>query len=108
MRLSWKGSCEYDEAIRLFLADVVHKNVKVFQMYFKNDFLNRKLPEEVYVTQPLGFPDPKYHNHVYRLDKALYGLKRAPRAWYDTLLTFLLSKGFEHGKIDNTLILVQI
>ena len=72
-------------------------------MDVKSAFLNGKLSEEVYVAQPPGFPDAKYPNHVYRLEKALYGLKQASRAWYDTLSTFLLSKGIERGKIDNSL-----
>ncbi|KAJ9551930.1 hypothetical protein OSB04_015975 [Centaurea solstitialis] len=55
--------------------------------------------------RPPGFVDPKFPDHVYKLNKALYGLKQASRAWYDTLSTFILSKGFEHGKIDSTLFL---
>ena len=46
---------------------------------------------------------PKYPNHVYKLDKALYGIKQAPRAWYDCLKNFLLKQGFEIGKADATL-----
>ncbi|KAJ9547080.1 hypothetical protein OSB04_019623 [Centaurea solstitialis] len=93
------------EAIRLFLAFAAHMNFNVFQMDIKNAFLNGKLNEEVYVAQPSGFVDPKFSDHVYKLNKALYGLKQAPRDWYDTLSTFLLSKGFERGKIDSTLFL---
>ncbi|KAJ9546541.1 hypothetical protein OSB04_019084 [Centaurea solstitialis] len=93
------------EAFRLFLTFVAHMNFKVFQMDIKNAFLNGKLNEEVYVAQPPGFVDPTFPDHVYKLNKALFGLKQAPRAWYDTLSTFLLSKGFERGKIDSTLFL---
>ncbi|KAJ9546528.1 hypothetical protein OSB04_019071 [Centaurea solstitialis] len=93
------------EAIRLFLAFAAHMNFKVFQMDIKNAFLNGKLNEEDYVAQPPGFVDPKFPDHVYKLNKALYGLKQAPRTWYDTLSTFLLSKGFERGKLDSTLFL---
>ena len=49
-------------------------------MDVKSDFLNRELEEELYVEQPPGFVDSKFPNHVYRLDKALYRLKQAPRA----------------------------
>nr|GEW63055.1 hypothetical protein [Tanacetum cinerariifolium] len=50
--------------------------------------------EEVYVAQPDGFVDPDHPEKVYRLRKALYRLKQAPRAWYDKLLKFLTLKGF--------------
>ncbi|KAJ9566817.1 LOW QUALITY PROTEIN: hypothetical protein OSB04_002783 [Centaurea solstitialis] len=93
------------EEIRLFLAFAAHMNFKVFQMDIKNAFLNGKLNEEVYVAQPPGFVDPKFPDHVYKLNNALYGLKQAPHALYDTLSTFLLSKGFVRGKIDSTLFL---
>jgi len=63
------------EAIRIFLAYTAHKKFTVFQMDVKSVFLNGELEEEVYVEQPPGFVDPKYPNHVYRLDKALYCLK---------------------------------
>ena len=44
-------------------------------MDVKSDFLNGPLKELVYVKQPPGFEDPELPNHVYKLDKALYGLK---------------------------------
>ncbi|KAI3758686.1 hypothetical protein L6452_06257 [Arctium lappa] len=53
--------------------------------------------EEVYVKQPPGFEDPAHPYYVYRLDKALYGLKPAPCAWYDTLSDFLLSNRYTRG-----------
>nr|GEX55281.1 hypothetical protein [Tanacetum cinerariifolium] len=42
-------------------------------------------------------------NHVYKLKKALYRLKQAPRAWYDMLSSFLLSQDFSKGSVDPTL-----
>nr|GEU81451.1 reverse transcriptase domain-containing protein [Tanacetum cinerariifolium] len=74
------------EAVRMFIAYVAHKNITIFQMDVKTDFLNGSLKEEVYVSQPEGFIDPKFPNHVYKLKKALYCLKQAPRAWGDILL----------------------
>ena len=44
-------------------------------MDVKSAFLNGKLEEEVYVEQPPGFVDPKFPNHVYKLDNSIYGLK---------------------------------
>ena len=63
------------EAIRMFLTFVAHSKFKVYQMDVKTAFLNEKLEEEVYVKQPHGFIDTEFPNHVYKLDKALYGLK---------------------------------
>ncbi|GJT78534.1 retrovirus-related pol polyprotein from transposon TNT 1-94 [Tanacetum coccineum] len=79
------------EAIRIFLANAANKNMTVYQMDVKTAFLNGKLKEEVYVSQPEGFIDLDRPHHVYRLKKALYGLKQAPWAWYDTLSKFLLA-----------------
>nr|GEV07070.1 retrovirus-related Pol polyprotein from transposon TNT 1-94 [Tanacetum cinerariifolium] len=63
------------EAIRLFLAYAAHKDFTVYQMDVKITFLNGILKEEVYVGQPPGFVSKQYPDHVYALDKALYGLK---------------------------------
>nr|GEX17383.1 hypothetical protein [Tanacetum cinerariifolium] len=67
------------EAIRIFLAYAVHKNMVVYQMDVKTAFLNGNLREEVCVSQSDGFVDQDNPNHVYKLKKALYGLKQAPR-----------------------------
>nr|GEU38342.1 retrovirus-related Pol polyprotein from transposon TNT 1-94 [Tanacetum cinerariifolium] len=82
------------EAVRMFIAYAAHKNITIFQMDVKTDFLNGLLKEKVYVSQPEGFIDPEFLSHVYRLKKALYGLKQAPRAWYDKLSSFLIEHGF--------------
>ncbi|GJV95153.1 retrovirus-related pol polyprotein from transposon TNT 1-94 [Tanacetum coccineum] len=68
------------EAIRIFVANVIHKNMMIYQMDVKTPFLNGKLKEEVYISQPEGFVDQDNPSHVYKLKKALYGLKQAPRA----------------------------
>ncbi|GJY68825.1 retrovirus-related pol polyprotein from transposon TNT 1-94 [Tanacetum coccineum] len=69
------------EAIRLFLAYAAHKDFTVFQMDVKTAFLNGILKEEVYVGQPLGFVSKQYPDHVYALDKALYGLNCTSILW---------------------------
>ncbi|GKA89337.1 retrovirus-related pol polyprotein from transposon TNT 1-94 [Tanacetum coccineum] len=69
------------EAIRIFIANAANKNIKIYQMDVKMDFLNGKIREEVYVTQPEVFVDKDNPTHVHKLKKALYGLKQAPRAW---------------------------
>ncbi|GKA48417.1 putative ribonuclease H-like domain-containing protein [Tanacetum coccineum] len=64
------------KAIRLFLAYASFKDFMVHQMDVKSAFL---------------------------YEKALYGLHQAPRAWYETLSTYLLDNGFQRGNIDKTL-----
>ncbi|GJT30371.1 putative ribonuclease H-like domain-containing protein [Tanacetum coccineum] len=72
-------------------------------MDVKSAFLYGKIEEEVYVCQPPGFEDPDFPDRVYKVEKALYGLHQAPRAWYETLSTYLLDNGFQRRKIDKTL-----
>ncbi|GKC04409.1 retrovirus-related pol polyprotein from transposon TNT 1-94 [Tanacetum coccineum] len=88
------------EAIRIFIANVANKNMTIYQMDVKTAFLNDELREVVYVSQPKGFVDPDNLTHVYRLKKALYGLKHAPQTWYDMLSSFLLSQNFSKGAVD--------
>ncbi|GKE50644.1 putative ribonuclease H-like domain-containing protein, partial [Tanacetum coccineum] len=91
------------KAIRIFLAFASYMGFIVYQMDVKSAFLYGKIDEEVYVSQPLGFVDPKYPKKVYKVVKALYGLHQAPRAWYATLSAFLLKSGYRRGTIDKTL-----
>ncbi|GKE09586.1 putative ribonuclease H-like domain-containing protein, partial [Tanacetum coccineum] len=106
------GSIDYDEvfalvarieAIRLFLAFASFMGFPVYQIDVKSAFLYGTIEEEVYVHQPLDFVDPAHPNKVYKVIKALYGLYQAPRAWYETLSSFLLENGFRRGNIDKTL-----
>ncbi|GKA12607.1 putative ribonuclease H-like domain-containing protein [Tanacetum coccineum] len=60
---------------------VVNMGFVVYQMDVKSAFLYGKIDEEVYVSQPPGFQDPKHPKKVYKVVKALYGLHQAPRAW---------------------------
>ncbi|GJX43757.1 putative ribonuclease H-like domain-containing protein [Tanacetum coccineum] len=55
-----------------------------------------------------GFVDPAHPNKVYKVKKALYGLHQAPRAWYETLSTYLLENGYRRGSIDKTLFIKKI
>nr|GEW26587.1 retrovirus-related Pol polyprotein from transposon TNT 1-94 [Tanacetum cinerariifolium] len=91
------------EAIRIFLAYAAHKSFTVFQIDVKTAFLHGTLKEDVYVCQLEGFVDVDHPSHVYKLKKALYVLKQAPRAWYDEFSTFLLHNHFFKGIIDPAL-----
>nr|GFA77593.1 hypothetical protein [Tanacetum cinerariifolium] len=87
------------EAIGIFLAYAAHKSFSVFQMDVKTAFLHGSLKEDVYVCQPEGFIDADYPSHVYKLKKALYGLRQAPRAWYIQLFSDLMKSRFEMSMI---------
>jgi hypothetical protein len=91
------------EAIRMLLAYAAHHDFKLYQLDVKSAFLNGPIQEFIYVEQPPGFEDLKFPNHVYKLQKVLYGLKEAPRAWYECLKDFLLKQGFKIGKDNPTL-----
>ncbi|GJV92632.1 putative ribonuclease H-like domain-containing protein [Tanacetum coccineum] len=81
-------------AIRMFLAYASFKDFVVYQMDVKSAFLYVKVKEEVYVYQPPGFEDPEFPDRVYTVEKALYGIHQAPRAWNETLSTYLLDNRF--------------
>ncbi|GJZ58629.1 putative ribonuclease H-like domain-containing protein [Tanacetum coccineum] len=86
--------------------EVVQEELLQFQlqkMDVKSTFLYGTIEEEVYVCQPPGFEDPQFPNKVYKVEKALYGLHQAPRAWYETLSTYLIENEFRRGTIDKTL-----
>jgi hypothetical protein len=72
-------------------------------MDVKIAFLNGPIKEEVYVKQSPDFKSEGYPNHVYKLHKALYALKQAPRVWYECLRDFLIENSFRIGKADSTL-----
>ena len=63
------------EAIRILIAFATFMCFKLYQMDVKSVFLNGDLKEEVFVKQPPGFEDAERPDHVFRLDKALYGIK---------------------------------
>ncbi|GJR29997.1 ribonuclease H-like domain-containing protein [Tanacetum coccineum] len=91
------------EAIRLFLAYASFKDFVVYQMDVKSDFLYGKIEEEVYVCQPLGFEDPDFPDRVYKVEKALYGLHQAPRAWskYMLMISSLVQQRRSYACIEN-------
>ncbi|GJX71912.1 putative ribonuclease H-like domain-containing protein, partial [Tanacetum coccineum] len=91
------------EAIRLFLAYASFIGFIVYQMDVKSAFLYGTIEEDVYVCQSPCFEDPQFPDKVYKVEKALYGLHQAPRAWYETLSTYLIKNRFRRGTIDKNL-----
>lgn len=81
-------------SIWVILTIALTHNWDIRQLDVKNAFLNGHLNEQVFMEQPPGFAHPVYPDHVCQLKKALYGLRQAPRAWFDRFSVFLLSVGF--------------
>lgn len=77
--------------IWVFITLALSKGQNLHQLDINNVFLNGTLQEEVYISQPQGFEDPKFPNYVCKLDKEIYGLKQAPGVWFDTLTPTLLN-----------------
>ena len=69
-------------SLRLLLAISANKGYAVDSLDISTAFLNGTMDEDVYVRQPPGFVDPEHPNKVWKLNKALYGLRQSPRIWY--------------------------
>jgi hypothetical protein len=72
-------------------------------MDVKPAFHNGELHEEVYVQQPAGFVDNNTAGKVLKLDKVMYGLRQAPRAWNAKLVASMSSLGFTRCELDHVL-----
>lgn len=88
-------------------------------MDVKNAFLHGDLGEEVYMSIPPSHPQESKFGIVCRLEKAIYGLKQSPRAWYVKLSSVLLINGLKmsianpslfvkKGTFGTTIVLVYI
>ncbi|GAU43961.1 hypothetical protein TSUD_283880 [Trifolium subterraneum] len=75
--------------------------------YNESAFLHGDLEEDIYVEQPLGYQQGDT-NKVYKLKKALYGLRQAPRAWYSKIEAYFLCEGFKKCPVEHTLFVKHI
>lgn len=91
------------ETLRLVCSLLAAKKWGGYQIDFTTAFLNGKLEEAVYMTQPPGFEDPTHPDWVCEVTGALYGLKQSPRQWNKELHSALLSLGLTQSKFDPTL-----
>jgi transposase InsO family protein len=87
------------ETERALLAVVAHDDLELYQFDVTTAFLQGKLQEVVYVRQPPGFHEGG-PDMVWKLNKPLYGLRQAPRAWYIHLREHLESIGFTASQAD--------
>ena len=89
--------------VHAIIAVAASKNWMLHQMDVKNAFLHGDLQEEVYMEQPQGYEDLRHPHYVCKLKKALYGLKKAPRAWHARIVSYLVSIGFYMADADHSL-----
>jgi histone deacetylase 1/2 len=93
--------------IHILLSMAVTKGCHLRQLDIQNAFLHGILEEEVFMRQPLGFEDSRHPEYLYRLDKALHGLKQAPRAWHARLSSVLTGLGFTSSTADTSLFILR-
>ena len=93
--------------IRTVLTIAVTQGWLLRQLDVNNAFLHGTLTEAVYMVPPPGFKDDTKPTHVCRLNKAIYGLKQASRAWYSALKCAIMEFGFENSKADSSLFIYK-
>lgn len=109
---SQKFGVDYDEVFapvvkqstfRMFLTKASKDNMFVHHVDVKTAFLNGELEENIYMKQPKGYINEDHPNHVYKLNKSIYGLKQAARSWFKKAREVLNSIGFQQSKEDECL-----
>ena len=89
--------------VRTVLTLAITNGWHLRQLDVNNAFLHGHLGDIVYMHQPPGFADARHPDYVCKLNKALYGLRQAPRAWFHRLSSFLLEQGFTCSRSDPSL-----
>lgn len=89
--------------IRTVLTLIASKGWPADQLDVSNAFLHGNLCERVYSQQPAGFVDPIRSNDVCLLTRSLYGLRQAPRAWFERFVAHVTSLGFIQSRADMSL-----
>jgi hypothetical protein len=69
------------KSVRILLGIAAYFDYEIWQINVKMTFLNGNLTEDVYMTQPEGFVNPKHVGKICKLQKSIYGLKQASRSW---------------------------
>ena len=80
--------------IRTFVSVAAHYGWYIFHLDVKSAFFQGNIHEEVYIQQPQGFEISGHEHLVYRLNRALYDLRQAPRAWNGTFHDEMITLGF--------------
>lgn len=90
-------------SVRVILSLDANLDWPFYILDIKNVFLNGDLEEEVYMQIPPGLESSSTANMVCRLRKSLYGLRQAPRAWFDRLTRVVKKDGFNQCQSNHTM-----
>jgi histone deacetylase 1/2 len=93
--------------IRTVLAVAASKRWPTRQLDVSNAFLHGTLDEQVFCQQPSGFVDAARPHAVCLLNKSLYGLRQAPRAWFTRFANFVVKLGFQATRSDSSLFVLR-
>lgn len=93
--------------IRVVLSMAVTHKWPIKQLDVSNAFLHGVIDEHVFMRQPQGYRSSDHPTYVCKLNKALYGLRQAPRAWFSVFSSFLLLQGFVPSKADASLFILH-
>ena len=89
------------KSLRTLLAIGAAMDLEIHQLDVKTAFLNGTLQEEVYMHQPKGFEHPDFPHLVCKLHKTLYGLRQAPREWFNELTGTFAAMGLSPNPYDS-------
>uniref|UniRef100_A0A2N9HH98 Integrase catalytic domain-containing protein n=1 Tax=Fagus sylvatica TaxID=28930 RepID=A0A2N9HH98_FAGSY len=93
--------------VRLILSIAAQNQWSLRQLDVSNAFLHGSLKECVFMSQPPGFVDSTAPSHVCLLHKSIYGLRQAPRAWFEKFSSHLLTVGFTASQADPSLFIYR-
>ncbi|GKD76801.1 ribonuclease H-like domain-containing protein [Tanacetum coccineum] len=93
--------------IQIILSLAASRHWPIHQLDVKNAFLHGDLSETVYMHQPLGFRDSAHPDYVCLLQRSLFGLKQAHRAWFQRFASYITRTSFSHSRCDSSLFIYR-
>ncbi|XP_073263258.1 uncharacterized protein [Populus alba] len=95
------------ETVRMIIALATQRSWLIYQLDVKSAFLHWELSEDLFVEQPKGYEQKGNEHKVYKLHKALCGLKQSLRAWFSRIEAYFTHKGFQKCISEQTLFVKQ-
>ena len=91
--------------VRVLLSLTTNLDWPLHQLDVKNAFLQGNLDEEVYMEVSPGYTGSIETKIVCKLERASYGLKQSPRAWFGRFSSAMRKYGYRQSNSDHTLFL---